>query len=270
MNSSEVSMEETWQLLEDAARRYNVAEFIPNDPVQFPRKMASVADIEITALLCSAISWGNRRSIIKDCDKMLAMMDNRPYDFMMERGYEDLPPELNIHRTFFVRNLANMLRGLREIYKRCGTMGDFVRRNGIHNSSFPAWEIAKSINESLLQASGKYDSRCIPANIESSALKRLNMALRWMVRNDGIVDMGVWDFMKPSQLFIPLDVHVGNVSRELGLLDRKANDRRSTILLTDRLRSRRPDDPVWFDFALFGIGLSESGGRLLESSSHQT
>ena len=83
------------------------------------------------------------------------------------------------------------------------------------------------------------------------------MALRWLVRNDGIVDMGVWDIIKPSQLFIPLDVHVGNTSRELGLLSRKANDRQSTIELTHTLRTMRPQDPIWYDFALFGIGIND-------------
>jgi uncharacterized protein (TIGR02757 family) len=82
------------------------------------------------------------------------------------------------------------------------------------------------------------------------------MALRWLVRNDGIVDLGIWKVLKPSQLFIPLDVHVGNVSRELGLLNRKANDRRSVLELTETLRSFNPDDPILYDYALFGIGVS--------------
>ena len=81
------------------------------------------------------------------------------------------------------------------------------------------------------------------------------MALRWLVRRDGIVDMGVWDVIKPSQLVIPLDVHVGNTARNLGLITRKANDKRTALELTDCLRRWRPDDPVWFDFALFGIGM---------------
>ncbi len=97
--------------------------------------------------------------------------------------------------------------------------------------------------------------RCLPLGLDKSALKRFNMALRWLVRDDGIVDMGVWKALKPSQLFIPLDVHVGNVSRGLGLLDRKQNDRRAVEELTATLRTLRPADPVVYDFALFGIGI---------------
>ena len=113
------------------------------------------------------------------------------------------------------------------------------------------------MNKVLIQANnGEKHSRCLPGNLDNTALKRINMALRWLVRDDGIVDMGVWNIIKPSQLFIPLDVHVGNVSRDLGLLTRKANDKRATIELTEVLRSIRPHDPIWYDYALFGIGIN--------------
>jgi uncharacterized protein (TIGR02757 family) len=112
------------------------------------------------------------------------------------------------------------------------------------------------MNETLAEANnGHRDSRCLPLNLETTALKRINMALRWLVRKDGIVDLGVWDILSPSQLFIPLDVHVGNTARELGLINRRANDRRTTIELTQVLRQFNPDDPVIYDYALFGMGL---------------
>ena len=100
--------------------------------------------------------------------------------------------------------------------------------------------------------------RCLPGNLASTPLKRVNMALRWLVRDDGIVDMGVWKAMKPSQLFIPLDVHVADTSRALGLLDRKSNDRKAVLDLTDALRSMDAEDPVKYDFALFGLGIEKS------------
>lgn len=126
------------------------------------------------------------------------------------------------------------------------------------SSEAPAWALVAGINRELSAAEpGKSDlaSRCLPQNLTTSALKRVNMALRWLVRNDGIVDLGVWDVIEPSQLYIPLDVHVGDISRELGLLTRKANDRKAVNEVTAHLRRFNPSDPTIYDFALFGIGM---------------
>ncbi len=245
----------TWELLEHEASRINSPDFISADPVQFPRRFTKLQDIEIAALLSATIAWGNRTMICRDCDKMLALMGHDPYNYVMDRGYEDLP-DGNIHRTFFARNLRHYLRGLHEVYARHGSLQEFARAIGADKAEFPSWHLVEGLNEQLRQANGGVDdSRCLPLNLKASALKRVNMALRWLVRDDGIVDLGVWDVIKPSQLFIPLDVHVGNTARSLGLTERKANDRRTAVELTEMLRTRRPDDPVWFDFALFGIGV---------------
>lgn len=113
------------------------------------------------------------------------------------------------------------------------------------------------MNRALADANGGVaDSRCLPLNLDATALKRLNMALRWLVRRDGIVDLGLWESLTPAQLYVPVDVHVGNVARELGLITRRANDRRTAMELTAELRTVCPDDPVLLDFALFGIGIS--------------
>ena len=133
---------------------------------------------------------------------------------------------------------------------------------GAPQSQAPAWTLAQGLNAALAEANdGVHDPRCLPQNLTATALKRLNMALRWLVRDDGIVDLGVWKALKPSQLFIPLDVHAGNVSRQLGLLTRKSNDRRAVVELTDTLRSFRPDDPVVYDYALFGLGIESKSMR---------
>lgn len=247
--------EDIWQLLESEAQRINSPQFIAADPVQFPRRFSSLQDIEIASLLSATIAWGNRTMICRDADKMLALMGHDPYNYVMEQGYEDLP-DCNIHRTFFAKNLRHFLRGLHRIYAAHGSLQQFARSRGINREEFPSWVLVEHINHELAQANGgATDSRCLPLNLRTTALKRVNMALRWLVRDDGIVDLGVWDILKPSQLFIPLDVHVGNTARELGLLERKADDRRSAVELTLTLARRRPDDPVWFDYALFGIGI---------------
>ncbi len=242
-------------LLDTEAARINNPTFIADDPVQFPRRFTDLRDIEITSLLTSAIAWGNRKMICRDCDRLLTLMENKPYRFVTDGAFEDLA-DGNIHRTFFVRNLKHFLRGLRDIYSHHGSLADFAIANSVADDEFPAWKLVDAINTRLAAANGgENDSRCLPVNINASALKRVNMALRWLVRNDGIVDLGVWDFMKPSQLYIPLDVHVGDTARELGLLTRKAADRRAVMEITDHLRRFRPDDPVIYDYALFGIGM---------------
>lgn len=242
-------------LLDSEAARINNPAFIDSDPVQFPRRFASLADIEIASLLCSSIAWGNRKMICRNCDRMLALMGHDPHRYVMEQAYEDLP-DGNIHRTFFARDLRHFLRGLHRIYSRFGSINDFAVHHHVGDDEFPAWRLVELINNQLAEANGgEGDSRCLPLNLKNTALKRVNMALRWLVRDDGIVDMGVWNAIKPSQLYIPLDVHVGNTARNLGLVTRRANDRRTTVELTEQLRTIRPDDPVVYDYALFGIGI---------------
>lgn len=242
-------------LLEREAAIHDRPEFIEHDPVQFPRMFSDPRDIEIASLLASTIAWGNRTMICRSAGKMFGLMDWQPYRYVMDKGYEELP-EGNIHRTFFNRNLRHYLRGLHGIYARHGSLEAFADKCGAAGSPAPAWALADAVNRALAEANdGCGDCRCLPLSLDKSALKRFNMALRWLVRDDGIVDLGIWKVIKPSQLFIPLDVHVGNVSRAIGLLERKANDRRSVELLTDTLRTLRPHDPVYYDYALFGIGI---------------
>ncbi|MCH5239858.1 MAG: TIGR02757 family protein [Muribaculaceae bacterium] len=250
-------METIKELLDSEAQRINNPDFIGRDPVQFPRRFETLQDIELVSFLASMIAWGNRKMICRDIEKMLALMDNQPYKYMMDEGYEDLDPRLNIHRTFFGEHLAHFLRGLRGIYAKYGSLDSFAKTHKVGEEEFPAWKLVELINNELEVANGTSSSRCFPLNLNQSALKRVNMALRWLVRDDGIVDMGIWKSIPKSKLFIPLDLHVGNVSRELGLLSRKANDRKSVEELTEVLRTFRPDDPVVYDYALFGIGIGE-------------
>lgn len=239
------------------AARINNPDFIEDDPVQFPRRFSRKEDIEIAALLSATIAWGNRKMICANCNKLLALMEHDPYHYVMERGYEDLP-DMNIHRTFFASNLRHYLRGLHDVYGRYGSLEDFAVAVGASSSQIPAWVFAKALGDAIADANeGERDSRCLPANMDTTALKRINMALRWLVRNDGIVDIGIWSSIHPRQLFIPLDVHVGRVSRQMGLLARKSNDRKAVAELTEALRSFRPDDPVIYDFALFGLGMED-------------
>lgn len=240
--------------LDREAMRVNSLEFIPADPVQFPRRFSRQQDIETVALLSATVAWGNRKMICSNCEKMLRIMDYDPYNYVMDRGYEELP-DGNIHRTFFARDLRHYLRGLRKIFEHHGSLADFARHEHIADHEAPAWRLVDGMNRELTAANdGVANSRCLPQNLATTALKRINMALRWLVRDDGIVDMGIWKgVITPAQLYIPLDVHVGDTARSLGLLNRNANDRRSVEQLTATLRTLRPHDPVYYDYALFGL-----------------
>lgn len=244
------------ELLDSEAARINSPAFIADDPVQFPRRFQSLPDIEIAALLSATIAWGNRKMICRNADRLLSLMDNQPYAYTMDEGYEELP-DCNIHRTFFAANLRHYLRGLRRIYSRYGSLQEFARAEAIAESEAPAWKLVEAINCEIALANGGHaDSRCLPQNLSTTALKRVNMALRWLVRRDGIVDLGVWDVITPAQLFIPLDVHVADTARQLGILTRRSPDRKAVDEIMTSLRKYNPADPVIYDYALFGIGMN--------------
>lgn len=246
------------ELLDREAARINDPVFIPLDPVQFPRRFESLQDIEIVSFLASMIAWGKRNMICRDAERLLSLMDHDPYRYVMDEGYLELDPDRNIHRTFFARDLIHFLKGLREIFRRFGSIDAFSSSIRAGEDEAPSWKLVEEMQKVIIDANGGIPSkRGLPNNLKTTALKRVNMALRWLVRDDGIVDMGVWKSIPKSKLYIPLDVHVGNTARDLGLLTRRQDDRKAVVELTDRLRAFRPDDPAVYDYALFGIGVGD-------------
>lgn len=255
------------ELLEEETARINSPVFIKDDPVQFPRRFEQLRDIEITALLSAMIAWGNRKMICRDADRLLQLMNNEPYLFLKSGDFEAIDDKRNIHRTFFARDLKYFLRGMREIYSLFPSLDALASSLNLKEEEFPAWRLVEEIQKYMCAVNkGRTCSQCFPTNLNSTALKRINMALRWLVRDDGIVDMGVWESIPKSKLFIPLDIHVGNISRQLGILERKSNDRKSVEQLTAFLRELDPEDPVKYDFALFGIGIE---GKKIKAESDQ-
>lgn len=250
---------EIYHLLEEETARINSPEFIAEDPVQFPRRFSELRDIEITAFLSAMIAWGNRKMICRDADRLLELMNNEPYEYLKSGAFEELDDKRNIHRTFFARDLKYFMRGMREIYEKFPSLDALGESINLKEEEAPAWRLVEEIQKYMSNANeGRTCSQCFPTNLKNTALKRINMALRWLVRDDGIVDLGVWTSIPKSKLYIPLDVHVGNISRKLGLLQRKSNDRKAVEELTALLRHMDPSDPVKYDFALFGIGIESN------------
>lgn len=260
MSSTTMYDKELKRRLDALVERINVPQFVASDPVQFPREFGELKDIEIVAFLSALLAWGRRSMILRDCRRLLDMLEWQPYRFVVEEGWRSLDESQNIHRTFFVRHLAYFMRGLREVYRRYPSLDAFCKANACGDSEAPAWAFADVLRRVMLDVNeGENCPQCIPSNVATTALKRFNMALRWLVRDDGIVDMGVWTSIPKSKLFLPLDVHVGNISRELGLLTRRSADRKAVEQLTYALREMRPDDPAVYDFALFGLGVERAG-----------
>ena len=226
-------------------------DFIAADPVQFPRRYTKREDIEIAAFLSATIAWGRRDMIIRSAQKMFALMGPSPYAFVMSGDYKKLKKN-NIHRTFFENDLKYFCKGLERCYVKYGNLEKMFA------SSSCIWEGIAAFREETAGANaGQYSRHVSDPGTEDengSACKKLNLALRWLVR-EGPVDLRLWKKIKPSALYIPLDVHVARTARKLRLLQRKSNDKKAVIALTEKLREFDPQDPVKYDFALFGIGI---------------
>ncbi|MEZ4688486.1 MAG: TIGR02757 family protein [Bacteroidia bacterium] len=242
-------------LLEEAFDRYNRPDFIEEDPIQVPHLFSKKEDIEIAAFLSATIAWGRRASIIKNAHALVDRMDRDPFRFVMEANEAELERlEGFVHRTFNAVDARSLVLGLRDIYKKEGLEALFAKGMGDEQSTFGG--IVALHKRLCSQPDFAERSRKHVANpARGSSAKRINMFLRWMVRDDGRgVDFGLWKTIRPSQLMMPLDVHTGTVARTLGLLQLKQNNWKAVISLTDALRRFSKDDPVRYDFSLFGLG----------------
>jgi len=241
-------------LLELWYKKICTPDFIQFDPLQFPGRFSKLEDIEIAAFLSATIAWGRRYLILRSAEKMFSLMGVSPHDFIMSGNYKKLKNK-NIHRTFFESDLKYFCRGLEHCYKKYGTLENLFL---LHPENI--WEGINLFREEMAKANkGIYSKHISNPGTDSkngSACKRLNLALRWLVRK-GPVDLGLWKKIKPGSLFIPLDVHVARTARKLGLLKRNSNDKKAVIELTEKLREYDPKDPVKYDFALFGMGVGE-------------
>ncbi|MFD1095773.1 TIGR02757 family protein [Salegentibacter chungangensis] len=243
--------------LDFKAKQYNAPEFIDSDPVQIPHLFSQKEDIEISGFLTATIAWGNRKSILKNSNRLMEMMGNSPYDFVMNHKKEDLDNlEGFVHRTFNDTDLKYFIRSLQNIYRNHGDIESIFKEYALPDSLQPAIHEFKKIFFELPHPSRTRKHVSDP--LKNSAAKRINMYLRWMVRKDNSgVDFGIWESIDPSQLSCPLDVHSGNVARKLKLLKRKANDAKALAELDHSLRKLDRTDPVKYDFALFGLGVFE-------------
>lgn len=248
-------------LLDNRYHRYNSFDFIDTDPIQIPHQFSRKEDIEIAGFLAATIAWGQRTTIIKNAGKLMDIMDNSPFDFIMEADITNgfnYDIERFVHRTFNGYDCLYFIQSLQNIYRNHnGLEAVFTKGYEQDNSIYSALSYFRTVFLELTPAQRtKKHLSDVTAN---SSAKRLNMYLRWMVRQDeNEVDFGIWKHIPASALMLPLDVHTGDVGRAIGILQRKQNDWKSVEEITAVLRSFDPEDPVKYDYALFGIGAFEN------------
>lgn len=250
-------------LLEEKAEQYNRPDFIPFDPVSIPHRFTLKQDIEIMGFWAAVLAWGQRKTIINKCLELSALMDNAPYDFVKNHQDNDLKVFSTFkHRTFNETDTLYFLHFFQEYYLQNESLEDAFAR--FVKSTDDNIENGLIGFHDLFADSAYFPTRTrkhIATPKRKSSCKRLNMFLRWMVRRDDKgVDFGIWNNISPSQLVCPCDVHVDRVGRMLGLIQRPVTDWQTAVELTKSLKQLDPNDPVKYDFALFGLGIEGFAG----------
>lgn len=245
------------EFLDEKYELYNRPRFIESDPISVPHRFTKKEDIEIAAFFAAILAWGQRPTIIRNATRLMDMMDNAPYEFIIGSTKSDYTVFSGFaHRTFNGDDAVYFIQSLQHIY---------TKKGGLEKTFYPAPIVAPDMREGLknfrklfLHKPTNRSGKHIADVTKNASAKRLNMFLRWMVRNDKRgVDFGLWKSISPALLYCPLDLHSGRVARRLGLLKRTQSDWKAVEELTQNLRKLDKKDPVKYDFALFGLGVFE-------------
>lgn len=252
-----MTKKELKEFLDAKVEQYNHPKFLESDPIQIPHRFTKKEDIEICAFLTATIAWGNRKSIINNANRMMELLDHSPFDFIQNHKETDLDKLSDfVHRTYNGEDFAYFIKSLKNIYKNHGGLEKVFAQNITPTSIQPAISGFKELFFEISHP--KRTTKHVSDPLKGSAAKRINMFLRWMVRDGSTgVDFGLWNTIPTSILSCPLDVHSGNVARKLKLLTRKQNDAKALAELDKALRKLDAEDPVKYDFALFGLGVFE-------------
>lgn len=247
------------EFLDRKVEEFNRIEFIIDDPISIPHQFIKQQDQEIMAFFASILAWGQRKTIINKCNDLVQRLDNSPYEFIMNHSDKELKNLLGFkHRTFNDTDLLYFVAFFRYHYSRFDSLEDAFLQ---HEYSYTAFRVEESLNsfKRYFFSLPDYPLRTVKhvsSPVQKSTCKRLNMFLRWMVRKDSSgVDFGLWTRIQSRDLICPCDVHVERVARKLGLITVEKVNWKAAIELTNNLRLLDKEDPVKYDFALFGIGV---------------
>lgn len=252
-----MTKQELKEFLDAKVAQYNHPFFLESDPIQIPHRFTKKEDIEISAFLTATIAWGNRKSIINNANRMIELLDNAPHEFIENHQESDLEKLHGfVHRTFNDQDFTYFIKSLKNIYQNHKGLENAFASKVKNTTLQPA--ISNFKNTFFELPHQTRTTKHVSDPLKGSAAKRINMFLRWMVRDNSTgVDFGLWKSIPTSALSCPLDVHSGNVARKLKLLKRKQNDAKAVAELDKSLRKLDPNDPVKYDFALFGLGVFE-------------
>ena len=237
--------------LDELVRVYETEDFIKDDPVQFIHRFKNRKDIEISGFIASLLAYGSRKQFIKKLDELMICAQNEPLNFIL-----NFEPEIigNFNYRFGKPcDFVSIFKILKELYSTSDGLEELFSDGYKKEKMFET--VVDYFYSRADKTVGQGFYHMIPNPRNGGAMKRMCMYLRWMVRK-GPVDAGIWKFMKPSELYMPLDVHVARVSRQMGLLTRNSNDFKAVVELTENLRKFCPEDPVKYDFAIFGYGVN--------------
>ncbi len=245
--------------LEDLVKKYETKDFIKDDPVQFPHNYSDRKDIEISGFISSMFSYGNRKLFIAKLKKFFEYTNNEPANFIRNGDFSIIKKNDFNYRFSKPDDIIEMLKILSALYNNSdGLMELFAYGYKQNNNIQSMFKIVVDYFYSRVNKNaGQGFYHLLPNPRKGGAMKRVNMFLRWMIRKSD-VDLGIWNFMSKSELLIPLDVHVARLSREMGLLERKSNDMKAVVELTNNLKIYDNTDPVKYDFAIFGKGIEET------------
>ncbi len=247
------------EFLDNKVDQYNRPDFIEKDPICIPHRFARKEDVEIMGFIAAILAWGQRKTIINKCSELIARMDGAPFDFIKNHQDRELKQLLGFkHRTFNDTDLLYFISFFKNHYARFPSLEDaFI----IEQEQSDEIDIERALNnfKNYFFSLPDFPLRTrkhVSSPLQKSTCKRLNMFLRWMVRKDDKgVDFGIWQRIKPSQLICPCDVHVERVARKLHLITLDQVNWKTAVELTENLRLLEPQDPVKYDFALFGLGV---------------
>jgi len=248
------------KFLDEHVEKYNRVDFIENDPICIPHQFSKLQDIEIIGFWVAMLAWGQRKTIINKANELVQLMDNAPYDFIKNHQESDRKAFLNFkHRTFQATDTLYFLEFLQSFYKENNSLEfAFTQHMSPNDETVESALVGFHNLFFSLELAPQRTRKHIATPARKSSCKRLNMFLRWMVRQDGKgVDFGLWKNIKSAQLLMPLDVHVDRIARRHQLITRKQTDWKTVNELTSNLKKFDPLDPVKYDFALFGIGVLE-------------
>jgi uncharacterized protein (TIGR02757 family) len=245
------------EFLDEKVDLYNRPTFIEHDPISIPHQYSAKEDIEIAGFLAAALAWGNRKMILRNAKRMMSFLYDSPYEFVINHTEHDLERiDCVIHRTFNSGDFIYFIKALKHIYVTYDGLESIFNQYQTKDSLQPAIHLFRNMFFELPH--DKRTMKHISDPYNGSAAKKVNMYLRWMIRKDDRgVDFGLWKSIPASILSCPLDLHSGNVARKLGILTRKQNDAKAVTELDSILRTFDKDDPVKYDFALFGLGVFE-------------